>query len=158
MEIFDIEQWKLILNAVYIMSARAEVIGAVNAVMTDILERATILLTIMANVEVDHEKIVLNGPGACKNSELYPEVTVTFQNKQVFYSEEEVERIKQEEYERKKREEKTKHEAELKARVGGFRNELRELFSDESKWNAKESMPSFQPISQIILWLVWFWI
>lgn len=138
MEIFDIDQWRLILNAVYIMGARAEAIGAVQQITRDILGCAANLLTIIANMEVDHEKIVLNGAGASATPELYPEITVTFQKEQVFYSEEEIERLKKEEAERAEQEARRQRQLQLEKEVGAFREELWNLLHQSDLWDERE--------------------
>ena len=138
MEIFDVEQWKLILNALYIMDARSEVIGAVRPIMKDIIECATCLVTIIANLKVDREKIVFNGPGCCSTPELYPEITVAFEKEQVYFSEEEIERLKQEEAERAEQEAKRQRQLQLEKEVGVFRKELWDLLHQSNLWDEKE--------------------
>ena len=51
MEIFDVEQWKLILNALYIMDARSEVIGAVRPIMKDIISEHSGSFSTVSTIE-----------------------------------------------------------------------------------------------------------
>ena len=139
MEIFNLEEWRRILNAVYILGVRAEAVVAIKPIVEDILSCVGKIVTIVSNIEVDHEKICIGGhDDAQRGDVLYPSITLPYQKERVFFSEEELERLRKEEEARIEQEARNERQRQLEKEVGAFRKELWDLLRQESIWEERE--------------------
>ena len=122
-EIFDTDAWIKVLEAVYVLSCRCQAIKSLKDYVDGMLYLVFKVVTVIANIQTT-DKAVMIPVGESDRDTGLPEIVLSYQEKQVFFSDEEIEKMENDKREREARLAEEDKQRKIKLEVGSFKEEL----------------------------------
>lgn len=122
-EIFGMDDWIDILDATYLLSCRSNVTKVVKEEVGRILHFIFKVVSAIAGIQITDSAIVIPVDEKDRETGL-SEIVLTYQEEQVFFSEEELKQIEQDKRDREERIANEAKQRELQREIGSFKDEL----------------------------------
>lgn len=133
--IFDADGWVTLLRATYVQCLRSESVPILTDIVTSIamhiLEGVQYILDMKTGVNEEDTAFIQFTKGSW-------ELTIERDDEQVFFSDEELERIRRAEEIAEENRQKKLHEEQLAREVGKLRDELHKTLLDSETWSSEE--------------------